>query len=95
MNKIIYIFAICGFISFVIDVFCMLPKVINKILDFFDKIHKKQQHDDAEKFYCNFRGREVTYRKTCNNCIIASVDEDGYFFCSEYYMRHKDLLYKK
>ena len=84
MNKIIYIFAICGFISFVIDVFRILPKVINKILDFFDKIHKKQQHDDTEKFYCEGREREVTYRKTCKNCIIASADEDGYFYCPFY-----------
>ena len=37
MNEIIYYFAIYGFTSFVIDIFCLLPKVINKILDFFDK----------------------------------------------------------
>ena len=42
MDKIIYIFAICGFISFVIDIFCLLPKVINKILDFFDKRKKNK-----------------------------------------------------
>ena len=43
-----------------------------------------QQHDETEKFYCEGREREVTYRKTCKNCIIASVDEDGYFYCPYY-----------
>lgn len=90
MDKIIYIFAIYGFISFAIDIFCILPKMINKILDFFDKIHKKQQHGDAEKFYCEGREREVTYRKTCKNCIITSVDGDGNFYCP-YYKTYKKI----
>lgn len=48
-----------------------------------NKIHNEQQHDD-EKFYCEYRDYEVTYRKTCKNCIIASVDEDGNFYCPYY-----------
>lgn len=49
-----------------------------------NKIHEKQSHDDAEKFYCDYRGYDVTYRKTCKNCIIASVDEEGNFYCPYY-----------
>lgn len=64
-----------------LDMFMVNPKKGNAMLD---KIHEEQQHDDAEKFYCEFRGHEVTYRKTCKNCIVASADEDGNFYCPYY-----------
>lgn len=64
-----------------LDVFMANPKKGNAMLD---KIHEEQQHDDAEKFYCEFRDCEVTYRKTCKNCIVASADEDGNFYCPYY-----------
>lgn len=50
-----------------------------------DKIHDEQQHDD-KRFYCEYRDCDVTYRKTCKNCIVASHDGDGNFYC---------LFYKK
>lgn len=49
-----------------------------------NKIHEEQQHADNEKFYCEFRGYDVTYRKTCRNCIVGSGDEDGNFYCPYY-----------
>ena len=64
-----------------LDVFMVNPKKGNEMLD---KIHEKQLHDNAEKFYCGFRDCEVTHRKTCKNCIVASVDEDGNFYCPYY-----------
>ena len=69
-----------------LDVFMVNPKKGNEMLD---KIHEEQQQDNAEKFYCEGRECEVTYRKTCKNCIIASVDEDGYFYCP-YYKTNKN-----
>lgn len=45
----------------------------------------KAKYDEfVEKFYCEFRDCEVTYRKTCKNCIVASGDEDGNFYCPYY-----------
>lgn len=45
----------------------------------------KAKYDEfVEKFYCEYRDYEVTYRKTCKNCIMASVDEDGNFYCPYY-----------
>lgn len=35
-----------------LDVFMVNPKKGNAMLD---KIHEEQQHDDAEKFHCEFR----------------------------------------
>ena len=51
--------------------------------------YKKKQQYYSEKFHCKFRDCEVTYRKTCKNCIVASVDEDGDFYCP-YYKKSKD-----
>ena len=64
-----------------LDVFMVNPKKGNAMLD---KIHEEQRYDDAEKFYCEDREHEVTYRKTCKKCIIASVDENGNFYCPYY-----------
>ena len=63
-----------------LDVFMMNPNKGNSMLD---NIHE-EQHDD-KKFYCEFRDCDVTYRKTCKNCIVASVDEDENFYCPYYY----------
>lgn len=63
------------------NVFVVDEKKGNEMLD---KIYGELQHDNTEKFYCEYRDYEVTYRKTCKNCIIASVDEDGYFYCPYY-----------
>ena len=49
-----------------------------------NKIHDEQQHNDNEKFYCKCRDYDVTYRKTCKNCIMASVDDKGNFYCPYY-----------
>lgn len=64
-----------------LDVFMMNAKKGNAMLD---KIYEGQQHNGAEKFHCEFRDCEVTYRKTCKNCIVASADEDGNFYCPYY-----------
>lgn len=64
-----------------LDVFMVDHKKGNAMLD---KIHDEQQHNDVEKFYCEGCECEVTYRKTCKNCIIASVDEGGNFYCPYY-----------
>lgn len=58
-------------------------ETLNNLKQMLDKFYNEQQHDENEKFYCKARG-EVTYRKTCKNCIIASVDEDGNFYCPYY-----------
>lgn len=48
-----------------------------------NEIHEEQQHDD-KKFHCEFRDCDVTYRKTCKNCIVASADEEANFYCPYY-----------
>lgn len=68
-----------------LDVFMVNPKKGNAMLD---QIHDEQQRD--EKFYCEFRDCDVTYRKICKNCIIASVDGDGNFYCP-YYKTYKKI----
>lgn len=58
---------------------------MNKIIKWWKRrINKKEQPHDVEKFYCEYRDYEVTYRKTCKNCIVASADEDGNFYCPYY-----------
>ena len=45
----------------------------------------KAKYDEfVEKFHCEFRDCDVTYHKTCKNCIVASADEDGNFYCPYY-----------
>ena len=64
-----------------LDVFIVNQKKGNAMLD---RIYEEQQHDDTEKFYCQWRGCEVTFRKDCKNCIWGSRDEDGNFYCPYY-----------
>ena len=42
---------------------------------------KTKYNEFVEKFYCEFRDCDVTYRKTCKNCIVASADKDENFYC--------------
>lgn len=39
---------------------------------------------DDNYSFCTFRGCKVTYRRTCKRCIVASVDDDGSFYCPFY-----------
>lgn len=63
-----------------LDVFMVNPNKGNAMLD---NIHEEKQQN-VEEFHCEFRDCDVTYRKTCKNCIVAGADEDGNFSCPYY-----------